>query len=162
MFQRQWTRSKDSWLGSGTNQGWKTWREEMLSQPTVTVPWVIEYLSQRIRVSRTMPIKPQSSHLYESPSLRGPGTVLTVVISRSGSEPTMIEADVPIPSLYDPSLTAMQVPLEIWIAMCCPLSGAWMWSIAHLCNGGSWLMWSCRVCGGAVGGGTWWSPWSIR
>jgi hypothetical protein len=76
-FAKELTKSKLWWVGSGTKSGSKMYREDLLSQATVTEPEVTWWRRHMALVTETIPINPANSHLYESPSSMGPGTMFT-------------------------------------------------------------------------------------
>jgi hypothetical protein len=97
----------NDWLeGSGMNQGLKTKREEVLSQRTWTEPSVMLWMMQMMFMRMIIPNIPESLHQYESPFLRGPGTVLTPVVCPALDGPTRVKAAAPLRSLRDASVTA--------------------------------------------------------
>jgi hypothetical protein len=53
-----------------------------------------------------IPKIPESSHRYESPFLRGPGTVLTPVMCLASDGPMRVKAVAPLRSSRDASVTA--------------------------------------------------------
>ena len=120
---KQETRSKLSSAGPGMKSGAKMRSDILLSQPTVKEPVVTWWTVHTAMTVTTMPMKPAVSHLVESPSLTGPGVMLTAEIWNVGGVVSRTMAAVPKESLVDASLTETSCPVTRVCAIARPLSG---------------------------------------
>ena len=103
------TISKFSLAGFGVNSMSKVSMACWLSHATVMDPCVRLKWDARALTRTRIAYIPAISHRWESPSLIGPGTSLTPTILPLRVLPSTANADVPYPSLRDPSLTATAV-----------------------------------------------------
>jgi hypothetical protein len=80
-------------------------------------------------------------------------TMLTAIILSVGSDASITSAEVPNPSLNDPSLTAMATPSQMACATCIPLSVESKRPTAHQLLGGRAAIASASIEGGVSGAG---------
>ena len=133
---KQETRSKLSSAGSGMKSGAKMRSDILLSQPMVKEPVVTWWTVHTAMTIMTIPMRPAVSHLVESPSLTGPGVMLTAEIRKVDGVVSRTMAAVPKESLVEASLTATACPVTSACAIARPLSGMEMWAMAQRMSSG--------------------------
>ena len=124
-----------------------------LSQPRVTVPFVMFCLLAMAMIIRMWARIPHSSLLYELWLWSSPGTLLNIRYADFRGTPMGNPADVPCRSLSDPSQISSSAPLMIRVAISTPSSvGISTSSIAHCKVVSVSVMYSSRVRGSGVVG----------